>query len=235
MRREFIEACYPGIISPNGSTPVHHHWLEPARRQRPSTLLSSESHPDGPGGQTHQPVFPAVRAGWGPKQRSWATKSRGSGAHLEVPDVIHLPAEVEVELRNQQPVPVSGEPRRAATVRGCHVARAIKVAKVLVSFERTKGNTMSFVGNTVGSAERQGHGGTPRAKGSHPAPSVCQMLQPQGHTSLLRPEGPDNRCKSHPHTLTSASGNISKGHPCRGPSFCSHSPRESNGSAGLPV
>lgn len=69
----------------------------------------------------------------------------GSGTHLEVPDVIHLPAEVQVELSNQQPVPVAGEPGGAAAVRGCHIARAIKVAEVPVSFEGAKESACELV------------------------------------------------------------------------------------------
>lgn len=84
-------------------------------------------------------------------------RSGDSGTHLEVPDVIHLPAEVQVKLGNQQPVPIAGETRGAAAVRACHVARAIKVAEVLVSFEGAKERTCELV---------QAHGGFFREGGT---------------------------------------------------------------------
>lgn len=137
MRGEFIEACCLGIISPIGSSPVHQPWPGRPTPAGPSPLLNSEPSAGCPLGQAQQLQFSALRGECGPKRRSRAIAG-DSGTHLEVPDIIHLPAKVEVELSNQQPIPVSGEPRSAAAVWGCHVAGAIKVAEVLVSFEGTR-------------------------------------------------------------------------------------------------
>lgn len=105
------------------------------------------------------------------------------GTHLEVPDVIHLPAEVQVELSHQQPVLVAGEPRSATAVRGRHVARAIKVAKVPVSFEEVKVIPCELV---------QAHGGLCRGVGIVSVP-------PHTHTKDMLPSS-GLRLQSHPHS-----------------------------------
>lgn len=136
MRGEFIEACCLGIISHRASSPAHqlagawnHADTQPLAQLGASHGLSRRTH--------RQWGSPALTAGWRPEQRSRA-EAGDARANLEVPDVTHLSAEVEVEFSNQQPVLGPGEPGSAATVRGCHVARAIKVAEVLVSFQRAK-------------------------------------------------------------------------------------------------
>lgn len=52
--------------------------------------------------------------------------------HLEAPEVLHLAAQVQVQLGHQQAVLVAGQGRRAGTVRGGNVRGAVERAKVLV-------------------------------------------------------------------------------------------------------
>lgn len=115
---EFIEACCPGqCLTPRF----------PPRPQPPAFCAAQGgSHAAGPQA-TRSGAVPVLGAG----QAAW--RSGSLETHLEAPDVVHLPAEVEVQLGDQNPVPVAGEPRGATAIRGRHIARAVKVAEVPVS------------------------------------------------------------------------------------------------------
>lgn len=224
-----------------GPSPAHQPWLGgvgPARRQRPGPLLDSEPHAGWRHGQSQQLRLAALRAGWGPQQRSSATAG-DARTHLEVPAVVRLPAEVEVELSNQQPVPAAGEPGSAAAVGGCHVARAVEVAKVPVSFE-SKEKHLWACADTQWTLRRGRHIEGHLGQGASPPSPGLSNAEAPGPASVLRPGGPANCCKSHPHSPHLCPGNISKGYLCRGvgpslPRSATHSPRASHGSAGLPV
>lgn len=76
------------------------------------------------------------------------------GTHLESPEIINLLAEIEVELSDQQPIPITGEAGGPAAVRSCHIAGTIEVAEVVVSFKGAKGSSHEVV-HRVGSEEGQ--------------------------------------------------------------------------------
>lgn len=132
-----------------------------------------------------------------------ARRSRGLDTHLEAPDVIHLPAQVEVQLSDQEPIPGAGEPGGAAAVRGRHVARAVKVAEVPVSCGAATARPVSPC--------RRGwplhpRGGDAQDEGPHTLPSSCC-----GPEDLPPPSGLDARplAASRPQRPPLCLGNLS--------------------------
>ena len=129
-----------------------------------------------------------VRSAW-----PW---SRGLDTHLEAPDVVHLPAEVEVQLGDQEPIPGAGEPGGAAAVRGRHVARAVKVAEVLVSCGAATARPVS--------ACRHGWSphpcrGDAQDEGPHTLPSSCCGPEDRPSSSGLDAPQPAASRPQHPH------------------------------------
>lgn len=114
-RGEFIQVCCLASLDPVAppSAPA------PRGRDRVPRLTWSLTRPS----PRVNPAAEVLRPESRPRARAEEQGgSRDSGTHPEIPDVTHLPAEVEVEFSNQEPVPVAGEARSAAAVRRCHVA-----------------------------------------------------------------------------------------------------------------
>lgn len=124
---------------------------------------------------------------------------RGLRPYLEAPEIVHLPAEVEVEFSDQQPIPVTGQPRSPAAIRGCYIAGAIKIAKVFVGCKEQRKTDVSCNIYSVGCAEGQAHRHTQdKTSTASSLPSTCQMLRLNWSVFFLRPEGPASGCKGHP-------------------------------------
>jgi hypothetical protein len=104
-----------------------------------------------------------------------------TSTYLESPEIIDLLAEIEVELRDQQPILITGEAGGPAAIGSCHIARTIEVAEVMVSFKGQREGVMR-----VGSEEGQaGPWQDTQGKAFRATHISASFLSPS-----LRPKGP---------------------------------------------